>query len=348
MNKILVLSLLSVLLLTSCKSNPPSQEAIPLKLSYQNIEGVWIDSHYETIVSEGNTEKQASEIRHIIEIKENAIRLKMFQNKGLSIPERNNTFSFTLKDDKMYIDDSDNTIWEFLVYQDSMIVTHENTKMTYKKLPVSSKRVSWTPKGKLYTYKIDDEICYTDYSDANSMLLFFSDATNITKYDWKIDHIHSYSFLLLDSNFQNLPLLIDSITGNKIYLTDYALEGRKYVLEEITKKQKKPKELLGTWTLANLEDVQEIYVDEDGDETINPLSRNRIKEIIIEKDSIFIMNHMFKQKSAWNYYEEEKLIVLKDKEKLIKIRELGTHSLLLEMNLEMAHFENKQFIFIRE
>ncbi|WP_420574774.1 hypothetical protein [Kordia sp.] len=332
MIKKIFFSLLLALSIVSCNN------------SNQNIEGFWIDSYYQFLETEKDTVKRHSIIRQIIKIKGDKIRVKRFENKEFSIPAIDTTLNFTLKDNKIYINDEDASVWEVLVFKDRMTITYDNNiKTTFKKLPTTSKKVNWNPEGKLYKSTVGNQVSYEDYTDSTNMYFFFTNTVDVLKYDWKIEHVDNYSFLLLESFFGSKPLFVDSIEGNKIHLTDYTLDGNKYILEQEKTIQKAPTELFGIWKLTNRDDI-------DDKEDFNPLSQNTIKQIIIRKDSILFLNDFFKQRSAWKYYKDGNFILLKDKVKMARISVLGTHSLVLEMNLTTMEdsYEKKKFIFIRE
>lgn len=312
-----------------------------------SIEGVWIASYNQFPERENATEKERLEFNHVLQITGNTYRFKSFENRLRETKGVDITTTYALKNNKIIIDDGASTSWDILIYKDSMTIVYdgnEKIKTTYKRLPKQAKQINWNPSGNLYKSRLNDQKFYEDFVNDSLSYLHFTNQIEVYKQYWQIEHISNYSFLLIESDYDNTVSLIDSIVGNKTYLTDFALDGGKYILEKETKKQKKPAELLGAWKLVNLEDIQE--VDEEG--TFDPLSRNRIKEIIIEKDSIFIINPMFKQKSSWKYYEDGNLILLEDKMKTAKIVALDENSLVLEMDLTGMHYKKKQFIFMRE
>ncbi|WP_046756935.1 hypothetical protein [Kordia jejudonensis] len=293
------------------------------------LEGVWIASYEQFSNSENPSKKERPQFGHILEIKGNSYRLKKFENRLIQSEGMDRTANFTLKEDQIIFDDNEKTTLNINLNKDSLTIDYGNVKVTYKKLPKQHKKINWNPTGNLYKSEANGKKLYEDFANDSQSYLYFVDETDVYEQIWQIMQIGNHSFLLLESHFDNTVLLIDAVDGNTIYLTDYLLAEKKYVLEKVTKKQKKPAALLGTWKLVNIENVQDL--DKDG--AFNPLSKNRIEKIIIKKDSIHILNPFFKQKSAWKYYEDGNYIFLKDMTKLAKVVELESHSLLLEMNL---------------
>jgi len=137
--------------------------------------------------------------------------------------------------------------------------------------------------------------------------------------------------------------VVDSLIGNKVFVTDYRFGQTQYVLEEKTINDTKPAALLGIWKLISKE---KLTADEE--KRFDPTSKNNLEKLAIYKDSIVIIQYPFKTSQRWKYYGNEQTIILDKNEKAIKVAKASKDSLVVEMDLSHFGLGNRKFVFTRE
>lgn len=328
-------SFLLALLMVSCTSKP-------------DIEGFWIQSNIEYSESTVVPGDLNYGYKSFLNIKGDSIQVKNFERIEQEYKIIDTTVYFKLKNNKFVFGGDEIYDWEVKVSKDSMVVTFDKNKkrqVTYRKLPKHSKKINWNPKGKRYKLEVNGQKIYQDYIDDSNMYSYHINEIEVYDYKWQLEHVDNYSFLLHKFSMGNTPLLIDSVSGNKVYLSDYMIEKKNIVLEEQKNVTTKPSKLFGEWKLVSKKEIIEV----NGEVQYEQYSMNNLHKLSIEEDSIKMYNRMWESRSSWKYYEDEKMISLKtDKQKLIKILQLTKNELVLEMNLGENMGREKRFVFKRE
>lgn len=333
---------LVILLCVSCKSKTNLN---------QNIEGAWIQAYSQSLIGNRTNYNDPSGVKFFYNFKDNTVHVKkiVIKEKDRAI---DTIINFTLKDGKLtYGDDVSNTM-EVKVTKDSLVMTShfdQTRRFIFKRLPITSKRVHWNPKGKEYVTSQAREKIYYDFVNETEMHSHSKEIGLLTKTNWEIQHINNYTFLVYESEFYSdsevgiLYVLVDSLVGNKIYVTDYIFGNKQYVFEEREIAHKKPRLLFGTWKLVSKEEIVQHTTQIE-----SPGSMNGLDKLYIEEDSIIINRPPFKPKVAWKYYEDDKTIILKKLNRVLQVSKVSKDSLVLEMDLSQYGFDNKRFTFIRE
>ena len=329
---------LVILLYVSCKSTTNLNP---------NIEGAWIQAYYQH-----NSEyKDPSGTKFFLNFKGNKVRIKKIRinDKDRAI---DTIVNFTLKDGKITYGYDASNIVEVNVTKDSLVMTsnyNQPIHTVFKRLPTNSKRVNWNPKGKEYVTFDEQEKVYHDYVNETEMYSHSKDVGLLMTTYWEIQHINNYTFLVYESEHYSdsevgvLYVLVDSLAGNKVYVTDYMNDNRQHVFEEQEIAHEKPRLLFGTWKLVLKEDIVQHSTQ------INyPWSMNDLDKLYIEEDSILINYPPFKYKDAWKYYKNDETIILKKKNRALQVSKVSKDSLVIEMDLFQHGFQNKRFTFIRE
>ncbi|MGH1383340.1 hypothetical protein [Kordia sp.] len=329
---------LVILLCVSCKSKTNLN---------QNIEGAWIQAYYQY-----NSEyKDPSGTKFFLNFKDNKVRIKkiIINNKDKAI---DTIVNFTLKDGKITYGNDASNIMEVKVTKDSLVMTSNYSQpihTVFKRLSTNSKKVHWNPKGKEYVTSQAREKIYYDFVNDTEMHFRSKEIGLLTKTNWEIQHINDYTFLVYESEFYSdeetgvLYVLLDSLAGNKVYVTDYIFGNKQYVFEEQEIAHKKPRLLFGTWKLVSKEEIVQHTTQIE-----SPGSMNGLDKLYIEEDSIIINRPPFKPKVGWKYYEDDKTIILKKLNRVLQVSKVSKDSLVLEMDLSQYGFDNKRFTFIRE
>ncbi|WP_040559738.1 hypothetical protein [Kordia algicida] len=312
-----------------------------------NLEGVWVESYRIYPENTIDTGKVRPDYAHFLHIKGDALRIKNFERNVNRTMMIDTTLNFTLKND-LIIFEGDSITWSNVkVYEDSMFITFNNYELIhvkYIKLPKQSKKSDWNPAGKRYKAKVTGETYYHHYTNDSLMHLYLTEGNSTLKNNWQIENVDNYSFLLLESFFESTPLLIDSISDTKVYVTDHSLEKETLIFEEQSNTAKKPDLLVGTWKLVSKE--------EDTDETeqfLGPFSKNNLHQIQITKDSFTIFYMPFiKSTNKWTYFSDENTLLLEKEEKMVKLVDVTKDTLVLEMNLDKHNYNSKKFVFTRK
>ncbi|MBC8755703.1 hypothetical protein H2O64_13590 [Kordia sp. YSTF-M3] len=281
-------------------------------------------------------------------IKGDSIHIKNFKGIEKEFKMVDTTVYFKLKNNKFVFGGDEIYDWKVKVSKDSMVVifdTNEKMQVIFRKLPKRSKKIDWNPKGKRYIMEGDGEKLHQDYTNDSIMYSHYVNEIDVYANKWQIENVDNYSFLLHKFSAGNAPLLIDSVSGTNVYLTNYSIKKNNIVLEEQKNVTTKPSKLFGEWKLVSKKEIIEV----DGELQYELYSMNNLHKLSIEEDSIKMYNRIWKSRSSWKYYEDEKIILLEmDKQKLIKIVQLTKNELVLEMNLGENMGREKQFVFKRE
>ncbi|WP_298518851.1 hypothetical protein [uncultured Kordia sp.] len=332
---------LVILLCISCKSklNPDP-----------NIEGAWIQVYYQ-FLEDGDDKtafKDPSGSKFFFNFKDNTVHVKKIainaQGRAMDT-----IVNFTLKNGKLtYGDDASSTV-EVKVTKDNLVMTsnyNQPIHTVFRRLPTNSKKVHWNPKGKEYVTFQEQEKIYHDYVNDTVMYSHSKGVGLLMKPYWEIQHINNYTFLVFESDLYSDEepgihyALVDSLAGNKVYVTDYMAGNKPYTFEEQEIAHEKPISLFGTWKLVKKESIPRV-------DTLSSVSLP-LNSLRISQDSILIDQRLFKYSTQWKYYENEKTIVLPKKEKVLSIVKLSKDSLVLDMDLSNDEFTNRKFTFVRE
>jgi len=235
---------LVILLCISCKSKLNSDP---------NIEGAWIQVYYQ-FLKDGDDKtafKNPSGTKFFLNFKENTVRIKK-----IAINDRGSAMdtivNFTLKDGKLTYGNDASSAVDVKVTKDSLVMISnydKHTRIVYKRLPTNSKRVNWNPKGKEYVTFQEQEKVYHDYINDTEMYSLSKGVGLLMKSYWKIQHIDNYTFLVFESDLYSdeepgiLYVLVNSLVGNKVYVTDYMVDNKQHVFEEQEIAHEKPMSL---------------------------------------------------------------------------------------------------------
>jgi hypothetical protein len=329
-----------VLIILACISCDPHK-----KIKSQ-LEGVWIERSSQFSQNDSFVNDYFLDYKLFLNFKDNEVRMVQFGEEEYE-QSIDTTINFKWENDKIIL-------WEYPrvdieVAKDSLIMTSYLTqthRRILKKLPENSKKVNWNPSGKQYKVIYDVGTKYFEFTDDSTFHSYTYGRSDVIKNQWKLFHLGNHTILTFGSGFRlyNGSMLIDSLVGNKVFVTDYTY-GKKYqpVLEEQAIAHEKPTALYGTWKLVAKEEVNDSLI------TPFPIYLDNFDEMRINKDSIVILKKPFKYVDQWKYYESANTIVLRQRNKIIQVQKLTKDSLVVGMELtEHTNSKNKQFVLVRE
>lgn len=312
------------------------------KKTKTDLEGTWIASYSQTINDTENNFKGIPDYIHLMDFKENSVRLKGLDSKRYI----DTIVEFKLTNNTIRL--GDKLEMQITMATDSIVLSSEVRNQRYqdvfRKLPKNSKTVNWNPTGKHYTTYYGDIQVFIDFVN-DSVMYSFNDATSIySKSIWRVENIDNRTIIVQkNDDFSLTYSVVDSLIDNKLYVTDYLFQEKQQVFEEVNKTFKKPSSLYGTWKLVYKEKFPT-----DSSQILVPTVYDNLEKLRINKDSILFKGKPFTRYSYWKYYENAQTIVLDKLRKTIKVLKITKDSLVLKMDLSEADFLSRQYIFIRE